>query len=64
MNLIGIVIPGDRVPAVPGKQIQYRNGSVHTTEAPTSPLDPLGDLTPPPPPALTPDPTPDLGLFQ
>ncbi len=26
MNLAGIVIPGDRVPAVPGKQILYRNG--------------------------------------
>jgi ATP-dependent helicase Lhr and Lhr-like helicase len=26
MNLVGIVIPGDRLPAVPGKQVVYRNG--------------------------------------
>jgi ATP-dependent helicase Lhr and Lhr-like helicase len=26
MNLAGIVIPGDRLPAVPGKQVVYRNG--------------------------------------
>jgi ATP-dependent Lhr-like helicase len=29
INLIGIVVPGDRVPAVPGKQVVYRNGSAH-----------------------------------
>jgi len=29
MNLAGIVIPGDRVPAVPGKQVLYRNGVLH-----------------------------------
>jgi ATP-dependent helicase Lhr and Lhr-like helicase len=28
-NLAGIVIPGDRIPAVPGKQVFYRNGSLH-----------------------------------
>ena len=60
MNLAGIVIPGDRIAAVPGKQLQYRNGNLYTPEAPTSTLDPLGDLAPPPPPA----PTPGLGLFQ
>jgi ATP-dependent Lhr-like helicase len=26
MNLVGIVIPGDRVSAIPGKQVLYRNG--------------------------------------
>jgi ATP-dependent Lhr-like helicase len=30
MNLAGVVIPGDRVPAVPGKQVLYRNGNLHT----------------------------------
>ena len=30
MNLIGVVIPGDRVPAVPGKQVLYCNGKLHT----------------------------------
>ena len=28
-NLAGIVVPGDRIPAVPGKQVLYRNGSLH-----------------------------------
>ena len=30
MNLAGIVIPGDRIPAVPGKQVLYRNGTLHS----------------------------------
>jgi len=30
MNLAGIVIPGDRVPAVPGRQVLYCNGKLHT----------------------------------
>ena len=34
MNLVGIVIPGDRAPAVPGKQIIYRNGSFHSEQEP------------------------------
>jgi ATP-dependent Lhr-like helicase len=29
INLVGILIPGDRVSAVPGKQVQYRNGILH-----------------------------------
>jgi ATP-dependent Lhr-like helicase len=28
MNLSGIVVPGERVPSVPGKSLQFRNGSV------------------------------------
>jgi ATP-dependent Lhr-like helicase len=28
-NLVGIIIPGERIPAVPGKQVVYRNGSLH-----------------------------------
>ena len=28
LNLVGIVIPGERVAAVPGKQVRYRNGSL------------------------------------
>ena len=28
LNLAGIVVPGERVPAVPGKEIRYRNGVV------------------------------------
>jgi ATP-dependent helicase Lhr and Lhr-like helicase len=30
MNLAGIVIPGDRIPAVPGKQVLYRNGTLYS----------------------------------
>ena len=29
MNLVGIVVPGDRVPAVPGRQVLYCNGKLH-----------------------------------
>jgi ATP-dependent Lhr-like helicase len=34
MNLAGIVIRGDRIPAVPGKQLLYRNGSLHSEQEP------------------------------
>ena len=33
LNLVGIVIPGDRVSAIPGKQVRYRNGHLHRDEA-------------------------------
>jgi ATP-dependent helicase Lhr and Lhr-like helicase len=36
MNLAGIVIPGDRIPAVPGKQLLYRNGTLHSESEPTT----------------------------
>jgi ATP-dependent Lhr-like helicase len=36
MNLSGIVIPGDRIPAVPGKQLLYRNGALHSESVPDS----------------------------
>jgi hypothetical protein len=28
LNLVGIVVPGERVAAVPGKEVRYRNGSL------------------------------------
>jgi ATP-dependent helicase Lhr and Lhr-like helicase len=28
LNLAGIVIPGERVPAIPGREVRYRNGSL------------------------------------
>jgi ATP-dependent helicase Lhr and Lhr-like helicase len=34
MNLAGIVLPGDRVSAVPGKQVLYRNGTLHSESEP------------------------------
>ena len=36
INLVGIVIPGDRASAVPGKQVFFRNGRLHGGEAETS----------------------------
>ena len=36
MNLAGIIVPGDRVPAVPGKQLLYRNGSLHPEQEPAT----------------------------
>jgi ATP-dependent Lhr-like helicase len=29
VNLVGIILPGERVSAIPGKQVTYRNGSLH-----------------------------------
>ena len=55
MNLAGIVIPGDRIPAVPGKQVVYRNGSLHSEDA-TIPAPPAVPNLPPmviPPAPLT-----------
>ena len=61
INLIGIVIPGDRVPAVPGKQVLYRNGNLHTeSEADRPPVE-TSQL----PPAMLPaTASPGLRLFQ
>ncbi len=36
LNLAGTVIPGDRIPAVPGKQVLYRNGTLHADKELTS----------------------------
>ncbi len=30
MNLVGVVVPGDRIPAVPGRQLFYCNGKLYT----------------------------------
>jgi ATP-dependent helicase Lhr and Lhr-like helicase len=62
MNLAGIVIPGERIPAIPGKQLLYRNGTLHSESQPDS-LSPEKipsslPLTHPPEPAPTP-----LALF-
>ena len=60
INLVGIVIPGDRVSAVPGKQVLYRNGKLHQQEE-TSPLEVIpNNLAPTMLPAM---PQPVLGLF-
>jgi len=48
MNLAGIVVPGARVSAVPGRFLRFRNGAVIADQ-------PMDD-----PPAANPRPTPDL----
>jgi ATP-dependent Lhr-like helicase len=62
MNLAGIVIPGDRIPAVPGKQLLYRNGILHSEAEPaTLSSEEIPAVTLPPPlPTAAP---PALRLF-
>jgi ATP-dependent Lhr-like helicase len=63
MNLAGIVIPGDRVSAVPGKQVLYRNGSLHSEQEPdTISSEKIPAITIPPSPLSTAAP-PALRLF-
>jgi ATP-dependent Lhr-like helicase len=35
MNLVGVVLPGDRIPSVPGRQVLYRNGRIFDESAST-----------------------------
>ena len=37
MNLAGIIVPGSRTPAVPGRQIHFRNGVLISAEDPGAP---------------------------
>jgi ATP-dependent Lhr-like helicase len=67
LNLVGIVVPGDRVPSVPGKRIQIRNGLLYLDESnaksETASTTPIAALIP----ALLPTPITsrkELGLFQ
>ncbi|HTC76197.1 MAG TPA: hypothetical protein VK684_11515, partial [Edaphobacter sp.] len=62
MNLAGIVVPGDRIPAVPGKQVLYRNGILHSESVPDSLS--ADKITVTLPPTLLPaTPPPTLRLF-
>jgi ATP-dependent Lhr-like helicase len=62
MNLAGIVIPGDRIAAVPGKQLLYRNGSLHSEqESDTISSEKIPAITVPPSPL--PAAQPALRLF-
>jgi ATP-dependent Lhr-like helicase len=36
LNLIGILLPGERVPSIPGRQIQLRNGNLDGAESPSN----------------------------
>jgi ATP-dependent Lhr-like helicase len=61
MNLAGIVIPGDRIPAVPGKQLLYRNGTLYSESEPDStPSEKLPVALPPMLPSASPPPAPRL----
>ena len=56
MNLAGIVVPGTRIPAVPGRFLRFRNGAVVQDEPS---IQTTADL----PPQEQPLPEPTLGLF-
>jgi ATP-dependent Lhr-like helicase len=63
MNLTGIVTPGDRVSAVPGKQVLYRNGSTLHSESEPGTIS-LEKIPTTPPPAHLRQPAPTIvGLF-
>jgi ATP-dependent Lhr-like helicase len=32
LNLVGILLPGDRVASIPGRQVHYRNGALYSSE--------------------------------
>jgi ATP-dependent helicase Lhr and Lhr-like helicase len=34
LNLVGVIVPGERVPAISGKFVSYRDGVAATPEAP------------------------------
>ncbi|MCU1226850.1 MAG: associated domain protein [Edaphobacter sp.] len=66
INLAGIVIPGDRIPAVPGRQVLYRNGTVLTESKAESgaAILPAQSISSQLPPAMLPVATaPGLRLF-
>jgi ATP-dependent Lhr-like helicase len=47
LNLIGVLLPGERVPAIPGRQVQLCNGSLHSVEAEVSAdVQPLAPIAP------------------
>jgi ATP-dependent Lhr-like helicase len=61
MNLAGIVIPGDRISAVPGKQVVYRNGTLYSESEPDStPSEKMPVTLPPMLPSASTPPAPRL----
>jgi ATP-dependent Lhr-like helicase len=55
VNLAGIVLPGERVPSIPGRQVRYCNGRLFGEDSPefeAVPNDTLNATIPPPQPAL------------
>jgi ATP-dependent Lhr-like helicase len=33
LNLVGVIVPGERVPAISGKSVNYRDGVVYDAES-------------------------------
>ena len=62
MNLVGIVVPGTRIPAVPGRFARFRNGCA-LQDQPTLLISEPSPHQPQIPPALPPAPAPALSLF-
>ncbi|MDP9052521.1 MAG: DEAD/DEAH box helicase [Acidobacteriota bacterium] len=68
LNLVGIIVPGERVPAVPGREVRYRNGSLlidaaesaKITKAPTTKTHRFISLIPQPLPIKSAPPAPTL----
>jgi ATP-dependent helicase Lhr and Lhr-like helicase len=58
MNLVGTVVPGDRIPAVPGKQLLYRDGKIYSPDQPVA----AHHLTAGIPPPMLPVAAPSAGL--
>ncbi|HEV2709368.1 MAG TPA: DEAD/DEAH box helicase [Edaphobacter sp.] len=52
-NLAGIILPGERVPAIPGRQILYRNGNLHLESSEAKIPTALLSIPAPTPPVLT-----------
>ena len=63
MNLAGIVVPGDRIPAVPGRCVRFVNGVVVPEAAAELPTEYVREVQLVPP-ALLSIPKRGLGLFQ
>jgi ATP-dependent Lhr-like helicase len=52
-NLAGIILPGERVPAIPGRQVLYRNGNLHVENSEAEIPTMLLSIPAPTPPVLT-----------
>ncbi len=69
LNLLGIVLPGERIPAVPGREVRYRNGSIASEDAPNpdtavpAPLPRKNRFALPSIPAIPTEPVPPANLL-
>jgi ATP-dependent Lhr-like helicase len=63
MNLAGIVVPGPRTPAVPGRSLRFRNGALIPEPDAHATPEPTPDFATWPVPEPPQNPVPALGLF-